>query len=88
MADPDTAAARVRGSMLTIAMFLIVYMFLNLLMFEAVGITPVWRSILLVPLIMVGAWAGTRLFLIASERMFRHFSLAVIGIAGVIAIVE
>ena len=88
MADPDTAAARVRGSMLTIAMFLIVYMFLNLLLFEAVGMPPVWRSILLVPLIMVGAWAGTRLFLIASERMFRHFALAVIGIAGVIAIIE
>ena len=85
MADPDSVAARVRGSMLTIAMFLIVYMFLNLVLFEAVGSTPVWRSILLIPASMVGAWAGTRLFLIASERVFRYFALAMIGAAGLFA---
>ncbi len=86
MADPDTVAARIRGSMLTIAMFLIVFMFLNLVLFEAVGTAAVWRSIILIPVILIGAWAGTRLFLIASERVFRHFALVTIGAAGLFAV--
>ena len=88
MADPDTFAARVRGSMLTIAMFLIAYMLLNLAMFDAVSSAPVWRSVVLVPMIMVGAWAGTRLFLVASELFFRRFALLFIGVAGLIATIK
>ncbi len=88
MADPDTIAARVRGSLLTIAMFLIVFMFVNLLLFDAVGSSSVWRSLVLVPLIMAGAWAGTRLFLIASEQVFRNFALLFIGVAGLVAIIK
>ena len=88
MADPETFAARVRGSLLTIAMFLIVFMMINLVLFEAVTVAPVWRSIILIPLIVVGAWAGTRLFLIASEAHFRRFALLFIGVAGLIAIIK
>ena len=88
MSDPDSFAARVRGSLLTIAMFLILYMFLNLVLFDAVGSEPVWRSIVLIPLILAGAWVGTRLFLVASERVFRNFALLFIGVAGLVAIIK
>ena len=88
MAGPGAVAARVRGSMLTIAMFLIVVMFLNLVLFDAVGSVPVWRAIVLVPASLVGAWAGTRLFLVAGERGFRHFALAMIAAAGLFAVLR
>ena len=37
---------------------------------------------------MAGAWVGARLFLVASERVFRRVALVVIGAAGLFAIVR
>ena len=46
------------------------------------------RAIVLVPASLVGAWAGTRLFLVAGERAFRHFALAMIAAAGLFAVLR
>ena len=84
---PDRAE-RVRGTILTLAAMVITYL---VAMHVYHGITTtltVWRALVLTPAVLIGAWLGTRLFVGASDTLFRRVALVCIAVAGVIAIIK
>ncbi|MBM3509197.1 MAG: sulfite exporter TauE/SafE family protein [Alphaproteobacteria bacterium] len=88
MLSASDDSARIRGSNLLFAAIIIAFLLALLAWFEAILAATVWRSVLLAPVVIAGAWAGTHFFDRSNERLFRHVALGVIAASGLTALVK
>jgi uncharacterized membrane protein YfcA len=74
LSGPDSAAVN-RSNI--IVYFAATGLFLLMVVFaaEAVGLSALWRALLLAPPSMLSAWLGARLFRQSSERLYRRIAL-------------
>ena len=79
---------RIRGTILTLAGMVITYLVVMHLYHGLTSSLTVWRTIVLTPAVLIGAWIGTRLFISSSEILFRRVGLICIATAGFIAIIK
>lgn len=79
---PRVQRANNAVSVATIAPFALVVMHMN----GAISLDAVYRSLIMLPLFLLGQWAGARLFHIIPEKIFRTFSLMLLVVVGAITL--
>lgn len=88
MLSSPAPVTRIRGSNLVFAAVIIVYLLAVLAFHDALMMSALWRSVLLTPIVLVGAWVGTRFFDRSSDRLFRGVAFAVIAASGLVALIK
>ena len=63
------------------------YFFIVMLLNDAIRVETLWRTAMLAPVLIFGAWVGSRLFLGSSEVVFHRMALAFVLAVGIAALV-
>jgi len=83
----QAGAARNRASMLTLSTGIVSYLLFLFILNDAINSTALWRAGVLAPVMILGTWAGARLFSGASEGLFRRVALLSVLAVGAAAVV-
>ena len=79
-------AARNRASIILLAVMMVSYFFVVMLLNDAIRVETLWRTAVLAPVLIFGAWIGSRLFLGSSDVVFQRIALAFVLAVGITAL--
>ena len=74
LSGPDSAATN-RANIIVYFAATSVFLLLVVFLAEVVGMSALWRAVVLAPPFMLSAWLGARLFRQSSEKLYRRIAL-------------